>query len=74
MPARLHARTRALTDLLAAVDDVLGKRQSADARSADDRVVAGRRVGHLHGAELEERLAEDDATEDQLPAAGRGEG
>ena len=31
-------------------------------------------MGHLHVAELEERFAEDDATEDQLPAVGRERG
>ena len=40
------------TDLFAAVDDILGEAEPADAGTADDRVMPGRRMRHLHGAEL----------------------
>ena len=54
--------------LLAAVDDVLREGESADGGAADDRVVAGRRVRHLHRAELQERLAQRHPTQKQLSA------
>ena len=62
----LSLLTLSLTHLLAAVDDVFREGESADGGAADDRVVSGRRVGHLHRAELQERLAQSHPTQNEL--------
>ena len=61
-----------LSHLFAAVDDVFWEGESADGGAADDRVVAGRRVRHLHRAELQERLAQRYPTQQQLSAIEGG--
>lgn len=43
---------------------VLGKVKPPGRRSSDDRVMAGRRVCHLHGAKLQERFTEGHPTEE----------
>ncbi len=53
--------------LLPPVDDVLREVEPPDRGPPHDRVVSWRGVGHLHGAELEEALAEGDAAQEQLP-------
>lgn len=59
-----------LAHLLAAVDDVFREGESPDGRAADDRVVSGRRVRHLHRAELQERLAQGHPTQNELSVGG----
>lgn len=61
-------KKREISDLLASVDDVLGVGQAVDAGPPDDRVVPRGRVGHFHGAELQEGFAQGHATEQHLPA------
>lgn len=55
------------TDLLPSVDDVLCIRQSVDAGPPNNRVMAGRGVGHFHRTELKERLTQRHPAEQHLP-------
>ena len=55
------------THLLPSVDDILCVRQSVDARSSYNRVVTWGGVGHFHGAELKEGLAQCYSAEQHLP-------
>lgn len=50
--------------LFPAVHHVLWKVKPSGRRSSDDRVMAGRGVGHLHGAKLQERFTEGHPTEE----------
>lgn len=54
--------------LFSAVDNILGEGESPDGGASDDRVVSRRRVGHLHRAKLQERLAQGHSTQDELSA------
>ena len=56
--------------LFPTVHDVLGEGESATAGTADDGVVPGRCVRHLHGTELEERLTQHHPTQQQLSGVG----
>ena len=53
--------------LLSSIDDVLREVEPSDGRPPDDGVMSGRRVRHLHRAELKERLAQGHAAQQQLP-------
>lgn len=55
------------THLLPSVDDILCVRQSVDTRSSYNRVVTRGGVGHFHGAELKEGLAQCYSAEQHLP-------
>lgn len=52
--------------LLATIDDIFGEVQATGRRSPDHRMMAGRRMRHLHRTELQEGLAQRDATQQQL--------
>ncbi len=56
--------------LFSPVNDVLGEGKPAGAGLAHDGVVAGGSVRHLHGAELDELLAQRHAAKQQLPVCG----
>lgn len=58
--------------LLSSVDDVLGVGEPVDAGPPDHRVVSRGGVGHLHGAELQERLPQGDSAEQHLPESPDG--
>lgn len=60
-----------LAHLLSSVDDILSIGQTIDAGPANDRVVARGGVGHFHGTELQEGLAQCDSAEQHLPARRR---
>lgn len=57
-----------VTHLFSPVDDVLGVGEAVDAGPADDRVVPGGCVCHLHGTELQEGLAQGHPAEQHLSA------
>ena len=54
--------------LLAPVDDVLGEWEASHTGPPHHAVVAGGGVGHLHGGELQETLAQGNTAQQQLPA------
>ena len=54
--------------LFSSVYDVLWEGESARAGPADDGMMTRRCVRHLHRAELQERLPQDNTTQQQLPA------